>query len=152
MYPARKIKLMIFRFFRKNGYCIGNWPCMSIDQFRVPKTLTFKMRSSAQPFFWKWGFKINGWALNLVLVQTPGGTRKWPINIPFLIFFSTVASWRPYVKIDSLEVCFSHATFIWPCLDAYVSKKYEKFFISSRVVRVSIDSGAAQYQLISKQE
>ena len=25
-----------------------------IDHFRVPKTLTFKMRPSAQPFLWKW--------------------------------------------------------------------------------------------------
>ena len=65
---------------------------------------------------------------------------------------SSPLSWRPYVKIVSLEVCFSHAIFIWPCLDAYVSKKCEKFFISSHVVRVSIDSGAAQYRLISKQE
>ena len=47
---------------------------------RVPKTLTFKMRPSVQPFLWKWvfcmrmknHFHIKGWALNLVMIQRPG--------------------------------------------------------------------------------
>ena len=26
-------------------------------------------------------FHIKGWAANLVLIQTPGGTRKWPIDL-----------------------------------------------------------------------
>ena len=60
-----------------------------IGHVRVPKTLTFKMRPSAQPLLWKWvficmriekHFRIKGWALNLVLIQRPGGTRKWPIS------------------------------------------------------------------------
>ena len=58
-----------------------------IGHFRVPKTLTFKMRPIAQPFLWKWvlfawerkHFHIKGWALNLVLMQRPRRTRKWPI-------------------------------------------------------------------------
>ena len=58
-----------------------------IGHFRVPKTITFKMRPIAQPFLWKWvlfawerkHFHIKGWALNLVLIQRPRGTRKWPI-------------------------------------------------------------------------
>ena len=29
-------------------------------------------------------FHIKGWALNLVLMQRPGGTRKWPILTSFL--------------------------------------------------------------------
>ena len=45
--------------------------------FRVPNRLTFKIRPSAQPFLWKW--VLFGWALNLVLIPRPGGTRKWPI-------------------------------------------------------------------------
>ena len=43
------------------------------------KTLTFKMRLSAQPFLWKrvlfareYHFDIKGWALKLVLIQRPG--------------------------------------------------------------------------------
>ena len=43
------------------------------------KTLTFKMRPSAQPFFWKrvlfvreYHFDIKGWSLNLVLIQRLG--------------------------------------------------------------------------------
>ena len=27
-------------------------------------------------------FHIKGWALNLILIQRPGGTRKWPIVLP----------------------------------------------------------------------
>ena len=30
-------------------------------------------------------FHIKGWALNLALIQRPGGTRKWPISLCFLI-------------------------------------------------------------------
>ena len=61
-----------------------------IGHFRVPKTLTFKMRPSVQPF-WKLKMSficmkmknhlhIKGWALNLVLIQRLGGTRKWLIQ------------------------------------------------------------------------
>ena len=59
-----------------------------IGHFRVTKTLTFKMRPSAQPFLWKWvliwarmknNFYIKDWALNLVLKQRLWGTRRWPI-------------------------------------------------------------------------
>ena len=61
-----------------------------IGHFRVRKTLTFKMRLGAQPFFWKWvlfewewknHFHMEGWALTLVLKQRPGGTRKWPMAL-----------------------------------------------------------------------
>ena len=59
-----------------------------IGHFRVPKTLTFKMRLGAQPFLWKWvlfarmknDFRIKGRAPTLVLKQRPGGTRKWLIS------------------------------------------------------------------------
>ena len=50
------------------------------------KTLTFKMRPSVQPFFENEfylnenenHFYFKGWALNLVLIQRFGRTRKWP--------------------------------------------------------------------------
>ena len=48
----------------------------SIGYFRVPKTLTFKMRLGAQPSFicirMKNDFHITGWAPTLVLKQRPG--------------------------------------------------------------------------------
>ena len=51
--------------------------------FRVPKTLTFKMRLGAQMSLicmrMKNDFHIKGWAPTLVLKQRPGGTQKWPI-------------------------------------------------------------------------
>ena len=60
-----------------------------IGHVRVPKTLTFKMKPSAQPFCenefcLRENEKIislsgKDWALNLVLIQRPGGTRKWLI-------------------------------------------------------------------------
>ena len=65
---------------------------LSIGHFRVPKTLTFKMRRGAQPFLWKWvficmrmknDFHIKGSAPTLVLKQRPGGTQKWPIAAKF---------------------------------------------------------------------
>ena len=63
-----------------------------IGHFRVPKTLTFKMRPSAQSFLWEWvlfamksHFHIKGWALNLVLIQRPRGTRKWPNVFSFVL-------------------------------------------------------------------
>ena len=80
------------------------------------------------------------------LVQRPGGTRKWPINMPFssdLLFnsFRKETESLPFrafplktitVKINvSLEVCF-------------VKK--------SLSVRVLFACGAAQYQLISTHE
>ena len=33
-------------------------------------------------------FHFKGWALNLVLIQRPGGTRKWPIDLcTFTVFY-----------------------------------------------------------------
>ena len=67
-----------------------------MGHFRVQKTLTFKMRPSAQPFFvkiifictrMKNHFHIKGWALNLVLIQRLGRTRKWPTRRWVSIFF-----------------------------------------------------------------
>ena len=55
-----------------------------IGHFRVPKTLTFKMRPTSLVKMnlicirMKNHFHIKGCALNLVLIQRPGGTRKWP--------------------------------------------------------------------------
>ena len=67
---------------------LGMWKGyhLSIDHFRVPKTITFKMRPSAQPFLWKWVLFAWEWkiyfhiALNPVLIQRPGVTKKWHIG------------------------------------------------------------------------
>ena len=81
-------------FWEKDDFSIGH--------LRVAKTLAFKTRPSAPPFLWKcvsfaWEWKIiylfiycfvcqkiihiKGWAFNLVLMQRPGETRKWPISL-----------------------------------------------------------------------
>ena len=71
----------------RHSICQSFFPAW-IGHFRVPKSLTFKMRLGAQPFLWKWvlfawewknDFHIKGWAPTLVLKQRPGGTRKWRI-------------------------------------------------------------------------
>ena len=36
---------------------------LTIGHFRVPKTLTFKMRRSAQPFLWKWVLFSREWKI-----------------------------------------------------------------------------------------
>ena len=56
-----------------------------IGHFRVPKTLTFKMRPTSLVKMnlicirMKNHFHIKGCTLNLVLIQRPGETRKLPI-------------------------------------------------------------------------
>ena len=63
-----------------------------IGHFRVPKTLSFKMRLGAQLFLrkwllfaWEWKMisisKADLWAPTLVLKQRPWGTRKWPMAL-----------------------------------------------------------------------
>ena len=77
--------------------CLGKW----IGYFRVPKTLTFKMRLGAEPFPWKEMsficmrmknyFHIKGRAPALVLKQRPGATRKWPIMLHNWRHFSHIS-------------------------------------------------------------
>ena len=60
-----------------------------IGHFRVPKTLTFKMRPSVQPFSWKWVLFAWEWKiisiskaehLTSFLYRGPGNSEiKWPI-------------------------------------------------------------------------
>ena len=43
------------------------------------KCTTFLVKISFICMRMKNYFHIKGWALNLVLIQTPGGSRKWPV-------------------------------------------------------------------------
>ena len=62
--------------------------CVRIGHFLVPKTLTFKMRPSAQLFLWKW--VLLAWEWDIISISKAEdltrrfdteawGTRKWPI-------------------------------------------------------------------------
>ena len=55
-YPSRwKLSTLSFCVSFNNRVCEWITNCItSHGHFRVPKTLTFKMRPSAQPFLWKW--------------------------------------------------------------------------------------------------
>ena len=60
-----------------------------IGQYRVPKTLTFRMglHCRCTTFLVEMSFicmRIKGWAPTLVLKQRTGGTRKWPVRRRFL--------------------------------------------------------------------
>ena len=46
------------------------------------KCTTFLVKMSFICMRKKNHFHIKGWALNLVFIQRPGGTRKWPIAVP----------------------------------------------------------------------
>ena len=56
---------------------------VTIDHFRVPKTVSFKAMLSAKPFLWKWVYlhevlheNKNGFALSFALKKRLGATRK----------------------------------------------------------------------------
>ena len=97
MYPASKIKLMIFRFFPNNGLLP-----------RKPLHVNRPIPSSKNPYFQNEA-KCTSFLLKMRILRSmaeqltsSGGTRKWPINIPFLIFFSTVAERKlnPHLLVE----------------------------------------------------
>ena len=47
--------------------CMRKGYHLSTGHFRVPKTLTFKMRPSAQPFLWKW--VLFAWEWKFILIS-----------------------------------------------------------------------------------
>ena len=83
---------IIKTFLMKGVYlpCLTRYYVYTVGCFRVPKSLTFKMswakcttflvKTSFVYMRMKNHFHIEGWALNLVLIQRPEGTRKWPIH------------------------------------------------------------------------
>ena len=56
---AAKTSLQWFKFRRPYSKSFN----LSIGHFRVPKTLTFKMRLGAQPFLWKWVLFTREWKM-----------------------------------------------------------------------------------------
>ena len=63
-------------------------------------------------------FHIQGWALHFVLIQKPGGTRKWPMKFCCLWLLSPV-----YLGVRTCELFFvSQLLFFWVlyCVDFFV--------------------------------
>ena len=152
MYPASKIKLMIFRFFPNNGLLP-----------RRPLHVNRPIPSSKNPYF-QTEAKCTTFLLKMRILRSMAehltsseGTRKWPINIPFLIFFSTVAERKlnPHLLVEdhtsrlSVQKSVSPMLFLFDLAQTLTLAKNVKNSLS---VRVSIDSSDAQYRLISKQE
>ena len=82
----------------------------AIGYFRVPKTLSFKMRPRAKPFLWK--ILSKSIALNLVLIQRPNGTRKLPIGSLGMIVNIVQWSWS---LSEFLVSCFCKRFSTWSC-------------------------------------
>ena len=57
------------------------------------KCTTFLVKMSFICMRMKNHFHIKGWALNLVLKQRPGGTRKWPIAVPLRYLHGLYSYW-----------------------------------------------------------
>ena len=53
-------------------------------------------------------FHIQGWALNLVLIQRPGGTRKWPMKFCCLWLISPA-----YLGVRTCNFFFCFAIFVF---------------------------------------
>ena len=101
---------------------IGGWkliqPLLQLHSRNRPlpnsKNLQFQNEAKCTTFVVKMSFickrmknhfRIKGWALNLVLIQTPGGTWKWPIAVFYVMLkvhveFSWNFNW--YVNHDNL--------------------------------------------------
>ena len=71
----------------------GNWnrppPTSKHSHFQnETRRTTFLVKMSFICMRMKNHFQIKGWALNLVLIQRPGGTRKWPIAFFFWLWMN----------------------------------------------------------------
>ena len=63
-------------------------PC-AIGHFRVPKTLTFKMRLGTQPFLWKW--VLFAWEWKMISISKAEHLPFWLAKIPRLILHNQLA-------------------------------------------------------------
>ena len=89
----------------KSHGCLPDVKIGAIGQFRVPKTLTSKMRLGAQPFLWKW--VLFAWESKMISISKAehlpsfwkrglGGTRKWPSCSQSRTFgFCDGTAWTP---------------------------------------------------------
>ena len=69
-------------------------PSSKSHQFQIEtKCTTFLVKMSFICIRMKNHFHIKGWALNLVLKQRPGGTRKWPIAVPLRYLHGLYSYW-----------------------------------------------------------
>ena len=70
---ATKVKILQLHLW----YSINN--PQTIGHFRVPKSLSFKMRPSAQHFLWTWVLFAREWKIIFIWKVEHRGTRKWHI-------------------------------------------------------------------------
>ena len=85
-------------------------------------------------------FHIKGWALNLVLIQRPGGTRKWPIDIciqdtlsVFLAQFVCLGCTK-----KSLSLLFINALSVYENLNGTETRTCKNWSLSTRLISVAV--------------
>ena len=104
------------------------------------KCTTFLVRMSLICMSMKNRFHIKGWALNLVLIQRPGGTRKWPIDISiqdtlsvFLAQFVCLGCTK-----KSLSFLFINALSVYENLNGTETRTCKNWSLSTRLISVAV--------------
>ena len=104
------------------------------------KCTTFLVKMSLICMRMKNRFHIKGWALNLVLIQRPGGTRKWPIDIciqdtlsVFLAQFVCLGCTK-----KSLSLLFINALSVYENLNGTETRTCKNWSLSTRLISVVV--------------
>ena len=104
------------------------------------KCTTFLVKMSLICRRMKNRFHIKGWALNLVLIQRPGGTRKWPIDISiqdtlsvFLAQFVCLGCTK-----KSLSFLFINALSVYENLNGTETRTCKNWSLSTRLISVAV--------------
>ena len=71
-----------------------------VGHFRVPKTLTFKIRPSAQPFLWKWD--LFAWEWKIISIRHWWCTLFAPQNLHNLCFSFLLGITAPQEKLKTM--------------------------------------------------
>ena len=94
------------------------------------KCTTFLVKMSFVCMRMKNHFHIKGWALNLVLIQRPEGTRKWPIRPTTFVRQIVDVLSENCVRVDGRKS--------WRMLVAHDSRKQKSYRLNLPLKRVDI--------------
>ena len=104
------------------------------------KCTTFLVKMSLICMRMKNRFHIKGWALNLVLIQRPGGTRKWPIDIciqdTLSVFLAQFVCLGCIKK--SLSLLFINALSVYENLNGTETRTCKNWSLSTRLISVVV--------------
>ena len=140
LYISRTDKRQDFAYRQQNGWSIvhtpsylqkpafGSVPLQPAEtraiHFRVPKTLTFKMRLGAQPFLWKW--VLLPWEWKMISISKaeylPSFWNRGPGELGNgLLTYNNISSWHYCTfYITTWEI-----SLIWLAYSSGISAKFE---------------------------